>query len=417
MQGVEILGPVPSERPWDYPAEYRLEEVILALKWIGRVRHQVRISVCTLIVHVVLTLIHSPPFHTTTWSPWGQSRGLRPWKVSAYTFWMCIVVHQIVFMNHGPFTTVFHPLKRTYFRLQGRQLGRNCAVVKISVLVMMRSGTMRMTRFPNYITFPLPRLRSPRPPRLSIQLGVEMLRRRQTLVDPKRPDVKVHKIKHRQTPSVVSVTSRPPHPDDEHPHDDLLNTAGDDDDKPSSPNVGQSTSAKSTMRAKSILSLATLPLRNGHVFALCVLLVFMQAGFYTGRVDKEEQLLLVTPEIQEALKQPLEVLTGRRSRGVIDGEHPIPQLMEEAEARFRRKVGRQSKTLKSAVAEYRKRYGRPAPKGFDKWWAFVQRHEVRMVDEYDGLMSDLEPFWKLSPTELKRRTMQVRRKRRHVCRR
>ncbi|KAJ3995108.1 glycosyltransferase family 90 protein [Lentinula boryana] len=69
--------------------------------------------------------------------------------------------------------------------------------------------------------------------------------------------------------------------------------------------------------------------------------------------------------------------------------------MSLAEERFRTKLSRQSKTLAAAVAEYQRRYAMPPPKGFDKWWEFTQQYEVLMIDEYDGLMRDLEPFYDL----------------------
>jgi hypothetical protein len=54
-------------------------------------------------------------------------------------------------------------------------------------------------------------------------------------------------------------------------------------------------------------------------------------------------------------------------------KHPIHQLIEEAKSEWKAKVARQSKTLGEAVEEYKRRNGgkRP-PKGFDKWWAYVQ---------------------------------------------
>jgi hypothetical protein len=81
--------------------------------------------------------------------------------------------------------------------------------------------------------------------------------------------------------------------------------------------------------------------------------------------------------------------------------------MEEAEEKYRKKLGSQSQTLKSAVAEYRRRYRRAPPKGFDDWWKFAQKYEVKIVDEYDGLMDDLKPFWELSGEEIRRRSAQV----------
>ena len=41
----------------------------------------------------------------------------------------------------------------------------------------------------------------------------------------------------------------------------------------------------------------------------------------------------------------------------------------------------QSKTLQQAVKEYRVRYGRNPPKGFDVWFEWAQKNNVQIVDE------------------------------------
>lgn len=41
--------------------------------------------------------------------------------------------------------------------------------------------------------------------------------------------------------------------------------------------------------------------------------------------------------------------------------------MRDAEAAWNDKLSRASKTLEEAVTEYRRRYGRAPPLGFDKW--------------------------------------------------
>jgi hypothetical protein len=52
--------------------------------------------------------------------------------------------------------------------------------------------------------------------------------------------------------------------------------------------------------------------------------------------------------------------------------HPIYQLIKQARDEWDGKKKRQSKTLKEAVAEYKRRNGGlMPPKGFDKWWEFV----------------------------------------------
>ena len=82
--------------------------------------------------------------------------------------------------------------------------------------------------------------------------------------------------------------------------------------------------------------------------------------------------------------------------------------MAEAELQFRERLSRQSKTLSQAVAEYKKRFKRDPPRGFDDWWKFVQDNGVLMIDEYNAIAEDLEPFWDLSPEEFRQRASLVR---------
>jgi hypothetical protein len=164
--------------------------------------------------------------------------------------------------------------------------------------------------------------------------------------------------------------------------------------------------------AKKGVGLRFLRQRGGYIFAFCVFFVFLQAGLFAGH--RHEQLasypgvssdtggswLPGTPSVF-GFSSP-----DTRLHSAI-GEHPIPRLMEEAEDIFKKKLSGQSRTLRAAVATYRRRYKRDPPRGFDDWWKFAQRHEVKMVDEYDGLMEDLAPFSELSGEELRRRALQV----------
>ena len=123
----------------------------------------------------------------------------------------------------------------------------------------------------------------------------------------------------------------------------------------------------------------------------------MQAGFFaaTRRTTTFDQQTRVSEPIQPELRQNV-IYT-----------HAIPKLMEDAEAQFRKKVSKQSQTLSAAVTEYKRRYKRPPPRGFDKWWSFAQKNSVLLVDEYDGLVDDLAPFWQLSGEEFRRRAVQA----------
>ncbi|KAF8576914.1 glycosyltransferase family 90 protein [Ramaria rubella] len=94
-----------------------------------------------------------------------------------------------------------------------------------------------------------------------------------------------------------------------------------------------------------------------------------------------------------------------RADGLLEvnprGKHPIFELITRAETQWRRKVERQSKTLEEAVAEYKRRYKRVPPKGFEIWWDFVDFHEVKLVDEYDSIHARLQPFWGVAPAVLR----------------
>jgi hypothetical protein len=51
--------------------------------------------------------------------------------------------------------------------------------------------------------------------------------------------------------------------------------------------------------------------------------------------------------------------------------HPIEQLIIQSQEDWANKMRRQSRTLQQAAAEYRRRYRRNPPNGFDRWWAYV----------------------------------------------
>lgn len=81
--------------------------------------------------------------------------------------------------------------------------------------------------------------------------------------------------------------------------------------------------------------------------------------------------------------------------------------MDAAEIQFRKKLGSQSRSLAQAVNQYRHRYKRHPPQGFDKWYTFAKMHNVSLIDEFDGLNADLAPFWNISGSEFRRRVSEV----------
>ncbi|KAF8175911.1 glycosyl transferase family 90-domain-containing protein [Mycena galopus ATCC 62051] len=56
---------------------------------------------------------------------------------------------------------------------------------------------------------------------------------------------------------------------------------------------------------------------------------------------------------------------------------------------------RQSPSLKHATARYTLRNGRPPPQNFDKWFNFARENKC-LIDEYDQIQRDLEPFHQLA---------------------
>jgi len=128
-------------------------------------------------------------------------------------------------------------------------------------------------------------------------------------------------------------------------------------------------------------------------------------------------------------------LTAASSEG---GPHPLFGLVVRGEQKFRRMVGRRSRSLKEAVGEYKRRYGRPPPRGFDRWWSYVRRapqylqststlslllssvvpdrarrpqaseHAVLLPDEYDSIWDSLAPFMGLTHDDFTRRLAQAK---------
>ena len=95
-------------------------------------------------------------------------------------------------------------------------------------------------------------------------------------------------------------------------------------------------------------------------------------------------------------------------RAVLD-HHPIETLMQESsvQALAWAKQASVSQNIGDAVAQYRGRYGRYPPPRFDVWYDFAKQHSSLVIDDYDTLYNDLEPFWALDPSEIRLRTGQI----------
>lgn len=81
--------------------------------------------------------------------------------------------------------------------------------------------------------------------------------------------------------------------------------------------------------------------------------------------------------------------------------HPIQKITREANIHFEKTLRKQSKSLAEAVAEYKRRYGRKPPLGFDKWYEFAVENNVQFIDEYDYMTKSFEPYWSIAPRILR----------------
>lgn len=86
--------------------------------------------------------------------------------------------------------------------------------------------------------------------------------------------------------------------------------------------------------------------------------------------------------------------------------HPIDMLMYDAQIchnKYVQSIGNTS-SLKETVARYRKRYNRLPPPGFDLWFEYAKKRSALIVDEFDQVHQDLEPFWAIPPHVLRKHT-------------
>lgn len=88
-------------------------------------------------------------------------------------------------------------------------------------------------------------------------------------------------------------------------------------------------------------------------------------------------------------------------------KHPIRYLMGDAKQELEKMKSKQSKSLKEAVQEYRRRYGMPPPPHFDKWYEFAKSNKVQLVDEFDTIYDLMTPFWGLKPQTIRARAKEA----------
>lgn len=123
------------------------------------------------------------------------------------------------------------------------------------------------------------------------------------------------------------------------------------------------------------------------------------------RADVDQQRLLVLKDLFNQSHQvyhPNGLYYVNRSTPL--DRHPILELIENAQKLWERKLSKSSKTLEDCIQEYVRRYRRPPPYGFERWWQFAHNNHVILKDEYDQIDRDLKPFLAMEPVDLAHRS-------------
>ncbi|KAJ5358968.1 Lipopolysaccharide-modifying protein [Penicillium cataractarum] len=82
-------------------------------------------------------------------------------------------------------------------------------------------------------------------------------------------------------------------------------------------------------------------------------------------------------------------------------QHPIGELMNEANHRWQEYEDSRSTNFRQTVAKYRQTYGRHPPPGFKEWYQYARENNVHNVDDFQQITGDLRPFWALPPKEIR----------------
>jgi hypothetical protein len=106
--------------------------------------------------------------------------------------------------------------------------------------------------------------------------------------------------------------------------------------------------------------------------------------------------LLLAIRNTSVISGALEIWSGARAT-----VHPIELLVEQQRSKYSAMLERQSPTLKAAAAEYLRRYKRHPPPGFDRWYEYAQAEKSIIIDDYDIITELLEPFWRVSPAQIR----------------
>lgn len=89
--------------------------------------------------------------------------------------------------------------------------------------------------------------------------------------------------------------------------------------------------------------------------------------------------------------------------------HPIDLLIYDAARHHSAYVNQTSAstTLNEAVANYKERYNRYPPPGFEHWYEYATARNSVVIDDFDSIHRDLLPFNAVSPETIRERTFKL----------
>jgi hypothetical protein len=82
-------------------------------------------------------------------------------------------------------------------------------------------------------------------------------------------------------------------------------------------------------------------------------------------------------------------------------EHPIANLMKEADRQWQAYENDRSTSFRQTVTKYRESYGRHPPPGFKEWYMFARKRNAHNMDDFQQITGDLRPFWGVPPAEIR----------------
>ncbi|KFX89698.1 hypothetical protein V490_06849 [Pseudogymnoascus sp. VKM F-3557] len=109
-------------------------------------------------------------------------------------------------------------------------------------------------------------------------------------------------------------------------------------------------------------------------------------------------------------------VNGDYDANLVDDRHPIHRQILKKDAiwdKYQEKGKAISQNFSSVVLNYRERYGRNPPPGFDKWYKFARDRKVEILGDFglagnsavvgpfQQIMDDLRPFWGVDPKEIR----------------